>query len=426
MEPDTLIDQWISRRTSRLPRLSQELESLDPWEHIRWYLKHYFSGGKDGSSGPLTKKVQDTLKEQFTNIGVYHHGEREKYSHPMNCHFRQQVGGKLRDLYDPNAAMRVACLAFKDLVIGQMGSMLHVDRFIDPKSKIRLRGFSELTNAYAFKEGVGLRNVISYHKGSTLFYVVDFKNAFPSVRIDVLAAIITAILLADRSTTINTFSAFQRILHATGQEIDSVLFWDEEPVLYARVKACLKALVTLPEQEEELGILLGSTISPWLFNIYCEAVVDLPLKHRLSGHGFIRYTRYADDLVFSWKEQPSAKDKEDIHRIILDVVRRAFEINHQKVRWANLKKGQGLSLLGLSIQPGWKVCFPLAKRKELHLAIRLASLNPWDTKQYARAKGLIAFFGEYLKLVEGEINQSDLFTMSLVKKLREDISKVRY
>jgi hypothetical protein len=135
------------------------------------------------------------------------------------------------------------------------------------------------------------------------FYCVDIKNAFVSV-------------------------SFEKFI-----ETEIYQKWVES--LYSFEKEMpeqLKEYCFLPDKS---GLIVGAPASPIMFYFYCKELIDEDLYKLLESTG-IKYTRYADDLVFS----SNVKFSNSFRSSILNIIRKAgFEINHKKTKVFDLAKG---------------------------------------------------------------------------------------
>ena len=83
------------------------------------------------------------------------------------------------------------------------------------------------------------------------------------------------------------------------------------------------------------GLVTGAPASPELFNLYCEVLIDRPLRELCEKYSLV-YTRYLDDMTFS-SLGPIGRKK---RRALLAVIRSVgFSISDKKARVIDLRKG---------------------------------------------------------------------------------------
>lgn len=151
-------------------------------------------------------------------------------------------------------------------------------------------------SATAFVHGSSPVHNVLRHEHGKYFYLLDFKNAFPHVSAKRLCEILLD-LLPELGTAEEVLDFLQQYCFLESGEL-----------------------------------MQGGPASPFLFNLYCEVLVDNPLREALQMKGEKRvvYSRYADDLTFSSKQQPFVSSlRKRIHKILGEA---GFEINWQKTR----------------------------------------------------------------------------------------------
>lgn len=111
------------------------------------------------------------------------------------------------------------------------------------------------------------------HRNSSLFYLLDIHNFYPSFKGEKLSSVICS--------------------------LSSLLRKQEKSFLRFLKRYCL---------DPEGGLLIGSQSSPDLANLYASVVLDGPLGKLAERYGMV-YTRYLDDMTFSC---PSIKRDERI------------------------------------------------------------------------------------------------------------------
>ncbi|CAN5158525.1 hypothetical protein BH09PAT3_BH09PAT3_4570 [soil metagenome] len=168
--------------------------------------------------------------------------------------------------------------------------------------------------------GKRLLDNVKPHQGNDHFYMVDLKNAFPSV--DIPALKVTA----------------------------------AKPVIPARHQAEVQDFITNWATTPLVpGLPLGAPASPYLFNLSC-----LPLDRTLGSfcqQRGITYTRYLDDLTFSSRDKIGKNNRRHLRSMI--EASPGAEINHAKSRLHHLANGP-VTITGVSLYPDRHVSAPPA------------------------------------------------------------------
>lgn len=162
-----------------------------------------------------------------------------------------------------------------------------------------------------------LKNV-QQHRHNRYFYLIDFSNAYRSVDVSKLVAILMQL---------NTFR-------------------DVSPEK-------LHTFLTMYFFDEKWGLVPGGNASQDLFNLYAGALVDIPLGEIAEKHGIV-YTRYIDDLTFSSVSPISENMRKSIRNPILQA---CFLVNHRKCECIDLKKRTAL-ITGIGIADGGRLFVP--------------------------------------------------------------------
>ena len=225
------------------------------------------------------------------------------------------LGGttKIRTIFSPNNAMRQVHKIFI--------------RF--------LRSLAlNLSCAKGATSGSSTKKNVLVHRINRYFYLLDIKNAFPSVDGKRLAEIIAG---------------------------SSELLRGKKDEIFAFLKAyCLS---------DAHGLLVGAPASPDLFNIYAACLVDEKLSEFSKKHG-ITYTRYLDDLTFSSPRKIGKRKRKEIRKIVEGA---GFVISHRKSAVYDLKRGP-IEINGIGLEFGGRIFLPrhyLSKiRGLLHRAIQ--------------------------------------------------------
>lgn len=234
--------------------------------------------------------------------------------HTMSGH------GKMRKLEVPNKAMR--------------------------EVHIRLLRFlrtlpSESSYATGCKPGDSPAKNVKRHAGQCFFYLVDLRGAFHSVDIPVLAGILRkAAKLPSRQ---------------------------ESQILALLERYCASHFGVG-------GLAEGVPASSDLFDLYCAVRIDKQLGPYCKWWG-IRYTRYADDLVFSSERPLSRKIRQYIRRILEEA---GFAISHHKCELRDLKKGP-IKINGIGLQPDGRMFVPRPfTRRTQHLLHLVLEKGRWE------------------------------------------------
>jgi hypothetical protein len=239
-----------------------------------------------------------------------------------SSHVRYIVrNGKHRRVFKPNGAMER--LHAKLLVLLRRGLAPHM-----PSSMCQRDVWS-------------VKNLL-LHKGNRYFFKIDIKNAYPSTNLSRLAHALCAL-----DPTIGTEEEVQRFL-----------------VTYCG--------------DGRGGLAQGLPAAQDLFNIYCDDVIDGPLRwelamgweHRPGQH--VVYTRYVDDLIIS--------DMVPIHPLLVEKTRSllaeaGFRENRWKTRFVDVHKHGPMVVTGRSLDRYGTI--RLSRKREfalegmLHAALKL-------------------------------------------------------
>jgi len=172
----------------------------------------------------------------------------------------------------------------------------------------------DMPHATGSLPGKRLIDNVEPHRQNNFFYMVDLKNAFPSVDADVLQ-------------------------HRMRTEMPR------------RHRALLRDFVSNHATSKlSPGLPLGAPASPWLFNYYC-----LPMDSnigKLCGDAGITYTRYLDDLTFSSPDVIGQKRRRHLRDLIQQ--HPGMVVNHAKSRVHSLYYGP-VTITGLSLYPDRRI-----------------------------------------------------------------------
>lgn len=339
-----------------------------------------------------------TLRESHNPLDLVHRlGGRPE----MNFAWKQ-IAGKRRLIGRPNKTLRVLHELFGQYLARAIISIRGNDGY----------ALRKLPSATAFVKGTNpLRNALAHREGR-FFYVSDIRDAYPNVDLERLAALIVYIRRHDEYGD-------EFPLAALGSSI-AVVNRLKEDSLYPSVLAFLESFCSGVRGE---GLAVGAPMSPYLFNLYCEAYLDGPLRG-LCQAGDVNCTRYADDLTFS----RSRLVFEDLRRDIRSLIRRAkFDVNHRKSKVLSREMGTvfvtkiGLHDAGAG-SPA-RLVFLRRKRRKLHgiIGSYLHFQMDWPEK----VSGYIAEFLHYYKNV-GTPTATDKKTFALCKAFEVEWAKTRH
>lgn len=165
--------------------------------------------------------------------------------------------------------------------------------------------------------GSSVMDNVRPHIGNRSYYMLDIKNAFPSVHIETLNA-----------------SAFERAPYGDGLMVEDFI----------------NNYATTPLTE---GLPMGAPASPYLFNLYM-ADVDMDLFHFCSQRGLF-YSRWLDDITISSPEDKTALGA-GTRRTIMDIVQsqNGMQINHKKSR-LHVRDSRPVTITGVSLYPDGRI-----------------------------------------------------------------------
>lgn len=222
--------------------------------------------------------------------------------------------------------------------------------------------------SYAYRKGVGLRDMAQKHIGATYALKMDMKDFFPSIKRELLHKAFT-------------YSARRRITNESPVSIEHMLKFGFLP--------------------SEGGLPQGSPMSPILSNIamfdtdmriakYLEAVVGNPMNRSAKrgsryqiNNNFnrapITYTRYADDLTFSSTEDHVLSIAGNISRMVEFSSSSAarFYRNYSGLTIApektvKVRKGNRIEVCGVVVneKPNATKTYRNQVRNDVHRAVR--------------------------------------------------------
>lgn len=154
-----------------------------------------------------------------------------------------------------------------------------------------------------------------------------------------------------------------------------------------------KLLVELCSYQGRLP--MGAPTSPALSNLCC-LFFDFQLEKLAAQHGAV-FTRYADDLTFSFREAPPNGFLEEVRSIVL---RHSFVVNENKVRLQN--RLEQPEITGLVMGKGTK---PLLSKGWLKRLKQEILMYRWLMSEAVRERGLFHayVFERFRQSVQGQV-----------------------
>jgi hypothetical protein len=128
------------------------------------------------------------------------------------------------------------------------------------------------------------------------------------------------------------------------------------------------------------GLIRGGPAAPLIFNLYCEYVVDAPIRRLLkSSLPDYVFTRYGDDLAISSNEWISLEKRRAIRAVI---AKAGFVINDRKTFYYDRQKTKGnVIIAGVSQRRSGQTNIPKRKRRSLEGLILCALQDRWRPPQ---------------------------------------------
>lgn len=141
---------------------------------------------------------------------------------------------------------------------------------------------------------------------------------------------------------------------------------------------------------------MGAPTSPALSNLAC-LFFDFQLEKLSAEHGAV-FTRYADDLTFSFREAPAAAVLDGVRTVVL---RHSFVVNEDKVRLQN--RLEQPEITGLVMGKGTKPTLSKAWLKRLKQEIQMYR---WLMTEAVRERGLFHayVFDRFRQSVQGQVS----------------------
>jgi hypothetical protein len=231
---------------------------------------------------------------------------------PLSGHSKKRI------ISNPNASMR--------LVHGRFMRYLRSLRVHLASSTGCRRGNSALKN-------------LLRHSKHRYFYALDLRNAYGSVKVEQLVAMLCTIDPTNDAGIVTEF-ALRFLINPTGA-----------------------------------GLVVGAPVSPDVFNLYGEFYLDRALRE-IAARYSLTYTRYLDDLTFS-SDLPIGKEKRREIRAVIGNA--SFGISDRKSQVLDIRKGP-IVINGIGLTLKRKTFLPrkhlIRLRGLLHRAITIGNVKP--------------------------------------------------
>lgn len=267
-----------------------------------------------------------------------------------------------------------------------------------------LSRLKNLPSSAAFVKGKNTLDNVIAHQESQYFYIVDIAKAYDSVNTDLFVVMLVAILKYDTHRAL--FDEFIRKLAKFGTFDEELLY----PILEDPLAGHMQKFVGMFCKGLHGGLVTGAPSSPYLFNLYCEILIDRSLRYECKCYDGRRilYSRYADDLVFSDAHPIWPRIRKELRKRITSS---GLALNHRKAKVLYKKQGT-VFVTKTGIKEDEGICFSSKKRRHLHGIIRHFFVNGHVTPEVVA--GHIAHFKEYFGRVTP--TKSDLKTWKLCKE----------
>jgi len=203
-----------------------------------------------------------------------------------------------------------------------------------------------------------LRKNAEHHAKNAFLLKTDFTDFFPSIQpVDVL-----------------------RVIKKHSELLDFTINAADEKFLTG-------ALFT-PRADAKLGLAIGAPSSPIISNVVMFEL-DAALSKVAESHG-AKYSRYADDLVFSTNEKGvSAVLLKEIKVLLKTWPSPKLELHVKKTVLAS--RGSRRSITGLTISNNGTISIGRKKKRSIRSLLYLFDEGKLNEKQKARLIGLLAY-----------------------------------
>lgn len=199
------------------------------------------------------------------------------------------------------------------------------------KKQLTLLNIS-FTSATAFVKNGGIHRHFQRHVNdmgtfNKYWFVTDIAQAYASVNIPVLNEILFSLFIKDPNP------------YSYGTEEWEMMreFLEISPPpqysLYHPVDLCHYLVDFFAHPVTKKGLAEGFPASPFLFNLYCEIVLDRNLRIWCEQYK-ITYSRFADDIIFTSEKPLTQKIRKELKQIIRSV----FSIKQKKTLFFDIDR----------------------------------------------------------------------------------------
>ena len=205
---------------------------------------------------------------------------------------------------------------------------------------------------YGMPCATGSRKGCSYvenalaHRRSRFFYLLDLESAFPTITPEMATSVLCKI---------NS--------KLTGKETEVCAFLSRYCFLSPEmIEACRNQGVRIEPSglmaKEIGGLITGGPVAPYLFDLILAEMVDKPIEKLLFDYfngkrGDWLYTRYIDDLTFSFPSHQIGRNPDLRKQIRLIIQDAGFGISHHKAKLLDIRKG-AIQITGVNLVLGRK------------------------------------------------------------------------
>lgn len=293
---------------------AQKIETMDDILNMLFGIKTKQEGTRfitfenDDIDADVKTYARNRIKDKLQLLNLMYERMKEHNDFSYNEYKIPKKKGGYREISEPNPSLKELQ---KQLYI----TLLQCHIFPNDK-------------AYAYIDSRGTIDMAEYHKDSRFVVKMDLKNFFPSITKELLKTVLL-------------------------RNYAFVIIEQEIPRFLDRLCeiACYKG--SLPQ---------GSPLSPYLSNILMVEFDHRILKH-LQSKG-IKYTRYADDMVFSSKKYCSIKFLTLLVQSTLkEVFGDAIKLNKEKTK--QLKTTGRCYVVGVKINNQNNITYGHEKKKKL-------------------------------------------------------------
>lgn len=244
--------------------------------------------------------------------------------------------------------------------------------------------------AYAYTEGRDSYEALKQHKDSNWFLKLDVKDFFPSCN---------KVLIISKLKHVHPYS----------------IMLQEEPRLMTKLIDLCLLDDALPQGTNMSPILTNAIMVSfdWHFTKYCEK------------HGFV-YTRYADDLLISSKEQFSFTSMQNRIENLFKTLGYPFKLKREKTRYGSIN-GSNWNL-GLMLNKDHNITIGHKTKKIFKAMINnfLSDLTKnifWDKMDVYELQGLYSYYHriepEYINYVINKYSQK--YQIDVIKAIKDQI-----